>query len=172
MANIETKPLQYVVSEQKLNVGKNAGKIVQVARPTARRRVSFRALAEEASRNVTFSTQEIMACLNELTAIAKLHVENGDIVEMGDLGTLSPSFRSKVVPQGEKFNPQTDIYAPRVNFRANRAYFAIEHATYEKGEARAKTRRASGSTTSGAGSTTPAGSTPAGSTPASEASSL
>ena len=39
MAN---KPLQFVLKEQKLNIGKQAGKTVIVARPTGRHRVDFR----------------------------------------------------------------------------------------------------------------------------------
>lgn len=126
------KPLQFVVSERKATVGAHKDQIVQVAIPTGRERVSFRALAEETSRNLTFSAQEIMACVNELTAIAKMHVENGDIVELGDLGTLSPSFKSKAVPQDEEFRAQTHIYAPRVTFRANRKYFALSNRNYER----------------------------------------
>lgn len=38
MAN---KPLQYVLVGRKMNVGPQAGKIVQVAQPTGRQRVDF-----------------------------------------------------------------------------------------------------------------------------------
>ena len=52
------------------------------------------------AKSTTFNRQEVEAVLNYATEIAR------DIVEFGDLGTLSPSFKSKVVPVGEVFNVQ------------------------------------------------------------------
>lgn len=98
------KPLQFVLVERKLNVGKNAGKTVQIAQPTGRSRVSFRNFCERVAKSTTFNRQEVEAVLNYATEIAKDIVSNGDIVDFGDLGTLKPSFKSRAIPQGEKFN--------------------------------------------------------------------
>lgn len=98
MAN---KPLQFVLVERKLNVGANAGKVVQIAQPTGRHRVSFRNFCERVAKSTTFNRQEVEAVLNYATEIARDIVANGDIVEFGDLGTLKPSFKSKLVPKDE-----------------------------------------------------------------------
>ena len=95
MAN---KPLQFVLMERKMNVSPQAGKIVQVAHRTGRRRVDFRSFCERVAKSTTFNRQEVEAVLNYATEIARDIVANGDIVEFGDLGTLSPSFKSKIVP--------------------------------------------------------------------------
>lgn len=143
---MDTKPLQYVLAERKATVGAHKGQIVQQAIPTGRQRVSFRALAEEAAHNTTLSQHEVMMALNELTTIAKRHVENGDIVELGDLGTISPSFRSKAIPKGETFRAQEHIYAPRAVFRSNRKYFDIQNRSYERTESPTKGKKGKGST--------------------------
>ena len=75
MAN---KPLQFVVVERKLNVGKNAGKLVQIAKPTGHHRVDFRNFCERVAKPTTFNRQEVEAVLNYATEIAKDIVANGD----------------------------------------------------------------------------------------------
>lgn len=52
MAN---KPLQYVLVERKMNVGPQAGKIVQIAQPTGRHRVDFRSFCERVAKSTTFN---------------------------------------------------------------------------------------------------------------------
>ena len=39
---MSNKPIQFVLKERKLNIGKQAGKTVIVAQPTGRHRVDFR----------------------------------------------------------------------------------------------------------------------------------
>lgn len=68
MAN---KPLQFVLVERKLNVGANAGKVVQIAQPTGRHRVSFRNFCERVAKSTTFNRQEVEAVLNYATEIAR-----------------------------------------------------------------------------------------------------
>ena len=111
MAN---KPLQFVIVKRKLNVGKHAGKTVQIARPTGRHRVDFRNFCDRVAKSTTFNRQEVEAVLNYATEIAKDIVSNGDIVEFGDLGTLMPSFKSKAVEEGTKFNANIHIEKPVV----------------------------------------------------------
>ena len=65
--------------------------------------MDFRSFCERVAKSTTFNRQEVEAVLNYTTEIAR------DIVEFGDLGTLSPSFKSKVVPVGEVFNVQKHI---------------------------------------------------------------
>ena len=133
-----SKPLQFVVVERKLNVGKNAGKVMQIARPTGRHRVDFRSFCERVSKSTTFNRQEVEAVLNYATEIAKDIVSNGDIVEFGDLGTLMPSFKSKAIEQGVKFNANVHIEKPVVLFQPSKKYFTLTDVSYEQTTARPK----------------------------------
>ncbi|WP_315352341.1 HU family DNA-binding protein [Phocaeicola abscessus] len=135
MAN---KPLQYVLVERKLNVGANAGKIVQIAHPTGRHRVNFRNFCERVAKSTTFNRQEVEAVINYATEIAKDIVANGDIVEFGDLGSLTPSFKSKAVPKDEKFLVNVHIEKPVVRLNPSRKYFTLTDVTYEQVEPKPK----------------------------------
>ena len=113
---MSNRPLAYVLSERKANLGKKAGKIVIQARPTGRKRVDHRSFCDEVAHATTFTGAEVEAVLRLAAEIAKRHVENGDIVDFGDIGTLSPSFQSKLVEKGkEKFNPNVHITKPIVH---------------------------------------------------------
>ena len=140
MAN---KPLQFVVVERKLNVGKNAGKLVQIAKPTGHHRVDFRNFCERVAKPTTFNRQEVEAVLNYATEIAKDIVANGDIVEFGDLGTLMPSFKSKAVEQSTKFNANVHIEKPVVLLQPSKKYFTLTGVSYEQTEAKSAKPKAS-----------------------------
>lgn len=129
MAN---KPLQFILRERKLNIGKQDGKVVVVALPTGRHRVDFRNFCARVARATTFSPQEVLAVLNLATEIARDIVANGDIVEFGDLGTLKPSFKSKSVEKGKTFRAQEHIEKPVVKFVPSHKYFTLTDVTYEQ----------------------------------------
>ncbi len=69
--------------------------------------------------------------MNYATEIACDIVANSDIVEFGDLGTLYPSFKSKIVPQGEVFNVQKHI-ENRSFDSLPRKYLTLTDVTYEQ----------------------------------------
>ncbi len=125
MAN---KPLQFILTERKLNVGKEGEKTVQIAQPTERHRVDF---CERVSKSTTFNPQEVAAVLNLATETARDIVANGDIVDFSDLGTLKPSFKSKAVEVGTPFRAQVHIEKPVVRLVAARKYFTLTDITYE-----------------------------------------
>lgn len=129
MAN---KPLQFVLKEQKLNIGKQAGKTVIVARPTGRHRIDFRNFCARIAKSTTFNPQEVAAVLNLATETARDIVANGDIVDFGDLGTLTPSFKSKAVEKGQPFHAQVHIEKPVVKLMPSRKYFTLTDVTYEQ----------------------------------------
>ena len=56
--NMANKPIQFFLREQKLNIGKQAGKTVIVARPTGRQRVDFRNFCARIAKSTTFNAQE------------------------------------------------------------------------------------------------------------------
>ena len=130
-----SKPLQFTVVERKLSVGKHAGKVMQVAIPTRRHRIDFRSFCERVAKSTTFNRQEVEAVLNYATEIAKDIVADGDIVDFGDLGSLMPSFKSKAVELGQKFNANIHIEKPVVLLQPSKKYFTLTDVTYEQTEA-------------------------------------
>lgn len=87
----------------------------------------------------TFTGAEVEAVLRLAAEIAKRHVENGDIVEFGDIGTLTPSFQSKIVEKGKtEFNPNIHITQPVVRLSPSKKYFTLSGVSYERVEAPAK----------------------------------
>lgn len=136
MAN---RPLAYTLSERKVTVGKLAGKTVIQASPTGRKRVDHRTFCEEVARATTFTGAEVEAVLRLASEIAKRHVENGDIVDFGDIGTLRPSFQSKLVEKGkEEFNANVHITKPVVKLSPSKRYFTLTGVSYERTEVSAK----------------------------------
>lgn len=134
------KTLNYTVTERACKLGKLAGKTVLQAQPTERKRVDFRELCEEVANNTTFSPEEVAAVLNLMTRTAKRHVENGESVELGDLGMLRPSFKSVLVEKtaNAKFVAQQHITSPSVQFIPSRKYFTLEGVSYEQVQPREK----------------------------------
>ena len=87
----------------------------------------------------TFTGAEVEAVLRLAAEIAKQHVENGDIVEYGDIGTLSPSFKSKIVEKGkEEFRPIIHITKPVVRLTPSKQYFTLKDVSYKRVEASTK----------------------------------
>ena len=61
------------------------------------------------ARDTTLNYMEVQSVLNLVADMARVVVVNGDIVDFGRLGTLSLSFKSKVVPTGTEFNANVHI---------------------------------------------------------------
>ena len=138
MAN---KPLQFVIVERKLAIGKHAGKVMQIAKPTGRHRIDFRNFCERVAKSTTFNRQEVEAVLNYATEIAKDIVANGDIVDFGDLGTLMPSFKSKAVEKGQTFNANIHIEKPVVFVQPSKKYFTLTDVSYEQTTVKPKEKK-------------------------------
>lgn len=138
MAN---KPLQFVIVERKLAIGKHAGKVMQIAKPTGRHRIDFRNFCERVAKSTTFNRQEVEAVLNYATEIAKDIVANGDIVDFGDLGTLMPSFKSKAVEKGQTFNANIHIEKSVVFLQPSKKYFTLTDVSYEQTTVKPKEKK-------------------------------
>ena len=130
----KNKPIGYTLGERKVGVGPNKGKVVIQATPSGRHRVSFERFCEMVARDTTLNYMEVQSVLNLAADMAREVVANGDIVDFGRLGTLSPSFKSKVVPTGTEFNANVHITEPRVNLRPNSTYFRLrpDEVSYER----------------------------------------
>ena len=96
---------------------------MQVAVPTGRHRVDFRSFCRQVANNTTFSEQEVYAVLNQA---------------IGDMGTLMPSFKSKAVPKGEKFNVKKHIVKAVVNLIRSKKYFELNDVSFEQVEEKKK----------------------------------
>ena len=130
MAN---RPIAYTLKERKGTVGSLKGKIVLQAHPTGRKRVDHRSFCDEVAHATTFTGAEVEAVLRLAAEIAKKHVENGDIVDFGDIGTLTPSFQSKLVEKGKtEFNPKVHITKPVVHLTPSKKYFTLTGVSYER----------------------------------------
>ena len=124
MAN---RPIAYTLKERKGTVGNLKGKIVVQAHPTGRKRVDHRSFCDEVAHATTFTGAEVEAVLRLAAEIAKKHVENGDI------GTLTPSFQSKLVEKGKaEFNPKVHITKPVVHLTPSKKYFTLTGVSYER----------------------------------------
>lgn len=136
----KNKSLAYTLSERTMGTGPLKGKIVVQARPSGRKRVTFEAFSEMVARNTTLNYMEVQSVLNLAADMAKELVANGDIVEYGRLGTLSPSFKSKLVVEGTEFNALLHITEPKVLLRPNPVYFKLEpkDVSYERVELKAR----------------------------------
>ena len=130
----KNKPIGYTLGERKVGIGPNKGKVVIQATPSGRHRVSFERFCEMVARDTILNYMEVQSVLNLAADMAREVVANGDIVDFGRLGTLSPSFKSKVVPTGTEFNANVHITEPRVNLRPNSTYFRLrpDEVSYER----------------------------------------
>ena len=139
----KNKPIGYTLCERKVGVGVNKGKVVIQATPSGRHRVSFERFCEMVAKDTILNYMEVQSVLNLAADMAREIVTNGDIVDFGRLGTLSPSFKSKLVPTGSEFNASIHITEPRVNLRPNATYFRLrsEEVSYESMPNKPKTKK-------------------------------
>ena len=139
----KNKPIGYTLGQRKVGVGPNKGKVVIQATPSGRHRVSFERFCEMVARDTTLNYMEVQSVLNLAADMAREVVANGDILDFGRLGTLSPSFKSKVVPTGTEFNANVHITEPRVNLRPNSTYFRLrpDEVSYERMLAKPKAKK-------------------------------
>ncbi len=141
---MENRPIHYVLYEREAKLGKLKGKTVIQAQPTGRERISHRNFCEEVARATTFTGAEVEAVLRLASEIAKKHVENGDSVDFGDIGTLKPTFKSRQIEKGkEDFNANVHILKPRVLLAPSRKYFELRGVSFERVEPRKKKADAS-----------------------------
>lgn len=136
------KSLNYTLHQRKASMGKLKGKMVQMAMPSRRNRISFRAFCERVGKSVSFTHQEVAAVLNFATEIAKDIVSSGDSVQFGDLGVLKPSFKSKLVPIDEKFIVMKHILKPVVKLTPSKQYFTLTEVDFERVEPNKKKAKA------------------------------
>lgn len=114
--------IYYKLKEMKARFGKLQGQTVQVAQATRRKRISTVDFCELVADSTTFNRHEVQGVLNRMAEVARRELQRGASIEMGDFGTLSPSFASQAVPVGTKFDPNRHITKPRVRMRLKPAF--------------------------------------------------
>ncbi|MDR3308755.1 MAG: HU family DNA-binding protein [Tannerella sp.] len=79
--------------------------------------LSLRKVSKEiAEGSTTVSDTDVLAVLNDLTKVLRRHLENGEIIHLGDFGTFQISLTSDGSETADKFN-QSLIKNPKVAFR-------------------------------------------------------
>lgn len=114
--------IYYKLKEMKARFGKLQGQNVQVAQATRRKRISTVDFCELVADSTTYNRHEVQGVLNRMAEVARRELQRGASIEMGDFGTLSPSFASQAVPVGTKFDPTRHITKPRVRMRLKPAF--------------------------------------------------
>lgn len=109
--------IYYKLQQRKATLGKHQGKMVQVARPTNRKRITTTNFCRLVADGNTFDRHEVQAVMNRMAEVACRELQEGNSIEMGDFGTLSPTFKSVAVPEGTEFNVSKHITKPRVRMR-------------------------------------------------------
>ena len=79
--------------------------------------VDFRALAKEIAEITTVSVPDAIAALESLVMIIPRHIENGEIVRLGELGSLRITLNSEGSATEEEVNA-TNIKKARYRFTA------------------------------------------------------
>lgn len=80
------------------------------AHPTGRKRVDRCRFCDEVAHATTYIGAEVEALLRLAVEMVKRQVENGDILEFGDICTLTSSFQSRIVEKGKtEFTPNIHI---------------------------------------------------------------
>lgn len=70
----------------------------------------------EAERNCTVTKADVKAVMNEVMAVIRRHLQNGDRVRLEDWGILKLELESKTVEQPEEFNATKHIKRVKVHF--------------------------------------------------------
>lgn len=94
--------MKYILrKERKVNL-KNFGKYKAVA--VHADTVTQQEIEAEAERNCTVTRADVKAVMNEVMAVMRRHLQNGDRVRLDDWGILKLELESKAVEQPEEFN--------------------------------------------------------------------
>lgn len=117
--------IYYKIQEQTLKVGKFKGERVKIARATGRKRTSTKDFCRLIADSTTFDRHEVQGIINRMAEVAQRELLRGNSIEMGDFGTLSPSFKSEAVPIGTDFNATKHIHSPRVRMRLKPAFAGL-----------------------------------------------
>lgn len=126
------RDFKYSLSKRKATMGKFKGKYVYFPRLVTDDLVEYRAFCEEVAHNTTFEEGTVIAVLMQAAKVAKRHVEDGRIVDLGDFGHLQPSINyvEVEVDGPEPFRSQDHIINPHAVLIPNKRYFKLRKPHY------------------------------------------
>ncbi|MDR2126771.1 MAG: HU family DNA-binding protein [Prevotellaceae bacterium] len=108
--------VKYVIVERG-NPGNPAAPKKFYAQAKSNGELTLKKLSREISEgSTTVSDTDVLAVLNDLTKILKRHLDNGEIVRLGDFGTFQITVSSDGAETKEKFHSSL-IKSPKVTFR-------------------------------------------------------
>jgi predicted histone-like DNA-binding protein len=125
-------PVKYNVVERKNPLDKNATpKFYAIAKADGE--INLRAIAKEiAGGSTTVSDTDVLAVLNDLIKSIARHLNDGEIVKLGDFGTFRITLSSEGVETAEKVNTSV-IKNSKINFRPGQdLQDMLRNVKYEK----------------------------------------
>lgn len=125
-------PVKYNVVERKNPLNQTAQpKFYAIAKADGE--INLRAIAKEiAGGSTTVSDTDVLAVLNDLIKSIARHLNDGEIVKLGDFGTFRITLSSEGVETAEKVNTSV-IKSSKINFRPGQdLQDMLRNVKYEK----------------------------------------
>ena len=103
-------------------------------------RVELQKICEEVAEQSSLTSGDVKNCLDRLIHCITSHIEDGQTVAAGDLGTFSPVLRSEGCDTIDKFNAATMMRPPKIRYtpgkklmeaRGTVNYIRVKGATLE-----------------------------------------
>ena len=79
-------------------------------------RVELQKICEEVAEQSSLTSGDVKNCLDRLIHCITSHIEDGQTVAAGDLGTFSPVLRSEGCDTIDKFNAATMMRPPKIRY--------------------------------------------------------
>lgn len=161
--------IKYRVLTREVLLGKDKGKKMQFAQSITTKKITFKRFCEEIADGSTVGSADVKAVLDRMVTVLRRHMQDGEAVDCGDLGTFSPTFGSTGVPVGEDFSAKVSIRSPKISFRPKPAFKTLTDVKFERispeeeearsvATAKKKGKKQAGGTTDGDSGSKPGGS--------------
>lgn len=124
--------IKFRLNKRIIQLGKHKGKEMLFAQSVTSKKVSFQRFCEEVSDGSTVGTADVKAVIDRMVHVLRRHMEDGESVEVGELGTFSPTFGSDPVEVGERFDAHKHIRNPKISFRAKPAFQSLSQVSFEQ----------------------------------------
>lgn len=124
--------IKFRLNKRVVQLGKHKGKEMTFAQSVTSRKISFQRFCEEVSDGSTVGTADVKAVIDRMVYVLRRHMEDGESVEVGELGTFSPTFGSDPVMEGERFDAHKHIRDPKISFRAKPAFKNLSDVRFEQ----------------------------------------
>lgn len=124
--------IKYRVLTREVLLGKDKGKKMQFAQSITSKKITFKRFCEEIADGSTVGSADVKEVLDRMVTVLRRHMQDGESVDCGELGTFSPTFGSSGVPVGEDFSAKASIRDPKISFRPKPAFKALTDVKFER----------------------------------------